>query len=299
MISERDTSLDARLIRALQRDGRATIQQLAAELDAPRSLVSDRLRALTGGGTVRVLAAYDPAFVGQTVIAHLSIAIDRAARPVARALAGIEEAVLVSCVGGLHDIVLEVRVDSNEALGAALHRVRSTPGVTEVRTQRYTGILKGLFIPRYDGVSGTDAIDRHLVELLQRDGRASYTSLARAVSLSAPAVRARVQRLLATGIVTISAVETRGALGRQLSMGLGITLGADSSDVLRALQEDPAIEFAAECIGSFDVVATIAAATSSDLLGRLDTLRALPGVLRLTAWQHLELVKEDYYRQMA
>lgn len=40
-----------------------------------------------------------------------------------------------------------------------------------------------------------DAVDKVLIRRLQQDGRASYTELGKEVGLSAPTVRARVQRL--------------------------------------------------------------------------------------------------------
>jgi Lrp/AsnC family transcriptional regulator, leucine-responsive regulatory protein len=51
------------------------------------------------------------------------------------------------------------------------------------------------------GVS-LDATDWRLLDELQRDGRASYTELAKAVSMSASAVTERVRRLEEAGIIT-------------------------------------------------------------------------------------------------
>ncbi|ATE52634.1 MULTISPECIES: Lrp/AsnC family transcriptional regulator [Actinosynnema] len=47
-----------------------------------------------------------------------------------------------------------------------------------------------------------DDLDWKLLELLQRDGRMSFSELARRVSLSAPAVTERVRRLEQAGIIT-------------------------------------------------------------------------------------------------
>ncbi|SEO28466.1 Lrp/AsnC family transcriptional regulator [Actinacidiphila rubida] len=47
-----------------------------------------------------------------------------------------------------------------------------------------------------------DATDWRLLEALQRDGRASYAELARAVSMSASAVTERVRRLEEAGVIT-------------------------------------------------------------------------------------------------
>ncbi|HKN55431.1 MAG TPA: AsnC family transcriptional regulator, partial [Amycolatopsis sp.] len=53
---------------------------------------------------------------------------------------------------------------------------------------------------------GLDTTDRTLIALLQQDGRASFTALAKAVGLSEGAVRQRVQRLLRDDLMQIVAV---------------------------------------------------------------------------------------------
>ncbi len=55
-----------------------------------------------------------------------------------------------------------------------------------------------------------DDLDWKLLELLQRDGRMTFTELAKRVSLSAPATTERVRRLEQAGIVTgyVAVVDT-------------------------------------------------------------------------------------------
>jgi Lrp/AsnC family leucine-responsive transcriptional regulator len=51
-------------------------------------------------------------------------------------------------------------------------------------------------------VIGLDATDCRLLEALQQDGRASYTELARLVSMSPSAVTERVRRLEEAGVIS-------------------------------------------------------------------------------------------------
>src|ERR687893_2935993 len=48
---------------------------------------------------------------------------------------------------------------------------------------------------------GMDAIDRQIVALLRQDARRSFQSIGMRVSLSAPAVKRRVDRLEAEGVI--------------------------------------------------------------------------------------------------
>ncbi|MGW7349275.1 Lrp/AsnC family transcriptional regulator [Streptomyces sp. NPDC054854] len=62
-----------------------------------------------------------------------------------------------------------------------------------------------------------DATDWRILSVLQEDGRASFTELARAVSMSASAVTERVRRLEETGIITgYTAVVDHEKLGKAI-----------------------------------------------------------------------------------
>ena len=175
-------------------------------------------------GTVRVVAAVDPVFLGQHVLAHVSVRTDGPAEPVALHLRGLSETVLVSAVGGAHDLVTEVRLGSMSALHDLLAQFRALPRVAEINTLIYSTVVKGFFVSDYQGDVTIDATDTALIEQLQRDGRKSFRALGEAVRLSPSAVTTRVQRLIDGGVIKISAVEARGLAHRQLSMGVGLSL---------------------------------------------------------------------------
>lgn len=286
--------LDHRVLRALQRNGRASVQEIARTLGLPRGTVASRLRHLLDAGLIRVVAAVDPHFLGEHVIAHVSVLAAGPAGPIAAALTALQDTVLVTCCGGEPAVVCEVRTSSMRLLNHTLAHIRTLPAVTAIKTQVYTELLTGLFISSWDGVSGIDGIDESLINQLRHNGRATYRQLGDAVHLSAPAARARVGRLLSAGIIRISAVEERGAGGRQLSMGVGLCLRGDGDEVAQQLVRGDSVEFAARCVGQYDIVATLVGSTPSELLTQLDALRSSPEVRSVTTWQHLHLAKENY-----
>lgn len=291
-------NFDTAIIRALQVDGRASFLDIARDLGAPRATIATRVQQLLDSGTVRVIAAVDPSFLGQRVIAHVSVVAEGPVRAIADGLVRDSDTVLVSAVGGAHDLIAEVRVTSHEELHRTLANVRRLPGVAKIDTLVYTSVLKGFFISKYTGDAAIDPTDTRLIALLQADGRSSYRHLAAEVGLSATAVRVRVQRLLDLRVIKISAVEARGAHGRQLSMGVGLNLNGGHGEVLEQLRNSKDVEFAAETVGRFDAVATLVGRSPAALLDSLEELRALPGIKRTASWSHLEVLKEDYARRV-
>ncbi|WP_136052254.1 Lrp/AsnC family transcriptional regulator [Microbacterium sp. K36] len=289
---------DAELIRALQEDGRASILSLAERVGQSRAVVAARLRTLLSDRTVRVVAAVDPVFLGQHVLAHVSIRTDGAVEVVAEHLRDMSETVLVSAVGGAHDIVTEVRVGSMSELHDLLARIRGSAGVLDINTIIYSTVIKGFFVSEYHGGVTLDGIDEALIEHLQSDGRMSFRALGEQVRLSPSAVATRVQRLIDAGVIKISAVEARGLAHRQLSMGVGMTLGDDDEAVIEELRRGRGVDFAARTLGRFDAVATLVEPSAGALYASLERLRALPGVTRIEAWLHLAVLKEDYARTL-
>ncbi len=291
-------NFDADLIRALQVDGRASIHDLALELGHSRAAVSSRLRAMVTDGTLRVVAAVDPEFLGQNVLAHVSIRTDGTAEPVAEHLRGLTETVLVSAVGGVNDLVTEIRLGTMPALHALLAEIRALPGVVDISTLIYSRVIKGFFVSEYRGGVRIDGIDAELIEHLQRDGRASFRALGEAVRLSPSAVATRVERLISGGVIKISAVEARGLAQRQLSLGVGLNLSGGDDAVIEAIRGWRGVDFAARTLGRFDLVMTLVEPSPGALYETLERLRDLPGVSHTEAWFHLAVLKEDYTRTL-
>ncbi|WP_431695989.1 Lrp/AsnC family transcriptional regulator [Kocuria rhizophila] len=290
---------DAELVRVLQQDGRASVQEIARQIGRPRAAVAARLNMLLREGGVRVVAAVAPAVLGQRVLAHVSIRVDGPTGAVAAYLAVRPETVLVSAIGGSHDLVAEVRCASMDALSRFLDGVRAESHVAEVNVVQYLSVVRGFFVSRYLGGVSIDSVDIALIGMLQQDGRRSFQSLGSAVRLSPSAVAARVRRLQRVGVIKISAVELGGLARRQLSMGVGINLrGSRREELLGRIAVMDGVEFAATTVGRFDVVVTLVAPSTTVLYENLEQLRATGGVASLDCWQHLSVLKEDYTRTL-
>jgi Lrp/AsnC family transcriptional regulator for asnA, asnC and gidA len=140
-----------------------------------------------------------------------------------------------------------------------------------------------------------DQINKDIVEQLQQDGRRSYATLAKAVGLSEPAVRQRVQKLLDTGVMQIVAVTDPLMLGFARQAMIGIRADGDLrgiADQLAALDE---IDYVVICTGSFDLLVELVVSDDEQLLDILnDGIRTIPGVRDTEVFVYLKLVKQTY-----
>ena len=140
-----------------------------------------------------------------------------------------------------------------------------------------------------------DRVDKHLIELLQQDGRLPYTQLAEKVGLSEAAVRQRVRRLVDTGVTQIVAVTDPMTLGFRRMAMVGIRVDGDvraAADAIAALAE---IDYLVIVAGSFDLLVEIVCEHDDGLLELLnDKIRAVPGVTSTDTFTYLKICKETY-----
>lgn len=288
--------MDEELFELLQRDGRASYQELSEQIGVSRAAVTSRLNSLFDQGVLRVVAAVHPEYLGLKAIAHISIQTSGSAADAIRIMAERIEVVLVSITSGSHDIVLEVRSPDQQALYATIAHIRSLPSVLTVNTLIYVDVLLGSFMPRapFDWSVKVDDDDVKIIRLLQEDGRRSFRSLAETINLSPSAIRNRVNALLAGNVIRIGASVDRRIGRSHVAAGFGLNVKDDGSAVVGALRTIRGVEFLARTVGRFDLVATVAAESTTGLRAVAERLRSMDLVVRVESWVHLETVKERY-----
>ncbi len=140
-----------------------------------------------------------------------------------------------------------------------------------------------------------DDVNKRLIELLQRDGRMSYASMAKSVGLSEAAVRQRVQRLLDTGVMQIVAVTDPLTLGFARQVMVGVKVEGDTRPIAKALSEVPEIDYVVMCAGAYDLLVELVCTDDDHLLTLLnDRIRAIPGVTGTETFVYLKLAKQTY-----
>jgi Lrp/AsnC family leucine-responsive transcriptional regulator len=128
---------------------------------------------------------------------------------------------------------------------------------------------------------GVEEIDRLIVSLLARDGRMSFTELARQTGLSVSATHQRVRRLERRGVITgYAAVVNPADVGLPLTAFVSIKPfdPAAPDDAPQRLAHLQAIEACHSVAGEENYILKVRVATPSALEDLLQEIRAAAGV---------------------
>ncbi|WP_026406271.1 Lrp/AsnC family transcriptional regulator [Actinomadura rifamycini] len=288
-------AVDAVLVRELQRDGRATFQALADRVGLSRTAVRARVQNLLETEVVRVVGIVHAAVVGAEATGHVSVTVDGSAREVATAVAERPAVGFAALTAGPHDLVVQVRTRDDTALAAEVDQLRSVPGVRTAEVFRSVATVRDAHtVVRELGEVTLDDIDWRLLRELQRDGRAPYTRLAHIIGLSQAATRARVVRLMRTGVIQVTGLADPRALGAAELGGFGLLVGGGLRKAAEAVAALDGVRYVATGFGRYDIVGQAEAASRAELVTVLDAVRSVPGVTVRESWHHLDVVKESY-----
>jgi DNA-binding Lrp family transcriptional regulator len=128
-----------------------------------------------------------------------------------------------------------------------------------------------------------DAIDRQIVALLRQDARRSYQSIGQRVSLSAPAIKRRVDRLEADGVLQgYAALVDPGRFGWNTHAFVALYCEGRmaAAEVRAAVERHPEVEAAYTVAGEASAMLHVRARDTSHLEEALERIRDHPGVTR-------------------
>ncbi|WP_405160228.1 Lrp/AsnC family transcriptional regulator [Nocardia sp. NBC_01499] len=314
--------VDTRIVQALQLDPRISFNRVAAELGVAEQTVARRYRRLRRDGVVRVIGAVDSRAVGENDwIIRVHCRPD-GARQVAEALARRDDAAWVSiaAAGAEVNFSLHPRTpqDRDDLLVQRLQRTAPVHDIAAAMIlHRFVGPgvvdWRGRQAARTDSEKSTAATDyveadlqlrdedATLLELLARDGRASYSVLARATGVSIGRVARRIAALQAASILYFDLDIAPAALGSSLSAFLWLRVApAQLDSVGRAIAEHDETTYAAAVTGPFNIFAVLTADTADDLYHYVTTKMAtLDGVHSFELTPVLERLKQAGSRTTA
>lgn len=140
-----------------------------------------------------------------------------------------------------------------------------------------------------------DEVDRRIVTHLQRDGRLSYARLGQLVGLSDGAVRQRVTRLDAGGLIDIVAVTDPARLGFGYQALLGLKVSGDARTVAVELGQLDEAVYVVLTAGRYDLLVEVVCRGTTSFMELVNgSIRSTAGVDSVEAFTYLDITKQVY-----
>ena len=141
-----------------------------------------------------------------------------------------------------------------------------------------------------------DELDRKIIQLLQRDGRASNARIAREVGVSEGTVRRRLKRLVQDGVINIIAVPNMEKMGYGTAALVGLRADPGRVDqVADQVAQLDEVHYVAITTGAFDIFAWVAVISAEELGVFLRSkVGVIPGVNRTETFVNLSTKKQSY-----
>ena len=139
-----------------------------------------------------------------------------------------------------------------------------------------------------------DAVDRGIIEALQRNGREAFRRIAATLGVSEATIRARYARLCADNILQVTGVTNPLGLGFEAQAMVGIRTAGPPERVADEVSRWAEADYVVVTAGQFDVLVELVCADRRALLGVTNRIRALPDVITTESFLYLELWKQAY-----
>ena len=149
--------------------------------------------------------------------------------------------------------------------------------------------------PVHPRTQSLDDTAKRIIELLQGDGRLSYSAIAKDVGLSEAAVRHRVQKLIESGVMQVVAVTDPLQMGFARQAMIGIKVSGNIREVAAELAAMHQLDYIVVTTGRFDILAEIVAESDDELLDIISTqVGALDRVVSTETFVYLRLETQPY-----
>ncbi len=315
--------LDRQIIHALHVAPRAPFRQLAAVLGVSDQTVARRYHNLRSRAGLRVLGEIDGRRLGWVEwVLRLQCRPD-SARAVAAALGARPDTSWVRLASGgteIHCVVtaateadrdnllLETLTGSRRVVGIAAHSLLHVYGDGLVGWQGATEALDAdqverlapastgsATIPTADGCEGLDDVDRAIVAVLARDGRASHADLAAITGCHEATVRRRIECLRSGGLLAFDVEIDDAVYGITQRAVLWMSvLPSRLESVGEAMAGHREVPFVAATTGSTNLMASVICTDIAGLYRYLsECVGGLEGTLRVETTPIIRTIKRS------
>ena len=137
---------DLRILQILQRDARATQQEIARRVRLSQPSVADRIHKLEGRGVIQgYIAKLDPAQLGKDITAFIGVGISHPKyfEQFGKKILAMPDVLECHRVAGSDSYLLKIRTENTRSLDRLLvEQIRSIPGVYRTETTLVLSSIK-------------------------------------------------------------------------------------------------------------------------------------------------------------
>ena len=125
-----------------------------------------------------------------------------------------------------------------------------------------------------------DAVERRMVEMLQRDGRLTVTELARTLGVTEVTARRKLKGLLASGVIRVVATVDPFDVGYETPVIIGLKVVRSQLDAIaERLSRLPQVRYVGASTGRVDLIIEVVTRTNQDLAEfLLEELATIDGI---------------------
>jgi Lrp/AsnC family transcriptional regulator for asnA, asnC and gidA len=139
-----------------------------------------------------------------------------------------------------------------------------------------------------------DAVDKAIIEALQKNGREAFRRIAAIVGVSEATIRARYSRLRDDNILQVTGITNPLGLGFEAQAMVGIRTAGAPEPVADELARWDEAGYVVVTAGQFDILVELVCADRRQLLDLTNRIRGLDGVVSTESFLYLELWKQLY-----
>lgn len=140
-----------------------------------------------------------------------------------------------------------------------------------------------------------EAIDSLAIELLQADGRISYSEMAKRLGVTRSSISERVAELIDNGSIKIVAAVHPLVLGLKSIAHASVQVEGDIVPVTQNIASLESVVFLSASIGHFHLFAELRATDNTEIAAELSKIRALSGVRLVEVMLYEEIVSSLFH----
>jgi DNA-binding Lrp family transcriptional regulator len=126
-----------------------------------------------------------------------------------------------------------------------------------------------------------DQLTKKIIAILRRDGRASYSDIARELDTTRDYVASRVNPLFQSGELRVIAAPHPRVLGLTVSAHLSLKISGDAHAIVKALEHLESLVFISVAAGAYQIIVETELHSMTELGQQVSMIRALDGVLEV------------------